>query len=199
MTSPACAVTLALGLLTAAGTATFADGPSHRAVPKAPTVSGAPTVTKYTNIAVLFAPAPGDRSAASFQCRLDDGPYHHCTSPYRARDLAEGRHTLSVRGVNAHGTPGAAHTDSWTVDRTNPDQPWVTDPRPVGEDQVVVRIRGERGASFRCKLDRTAYRACGSSLHLRKLPRRTHTLRVYQIDAAGNEGPSAAVRWRPVR
>jgi Ca2+-binding RTX toxin-like protein len=50
----------------------------------------------------------------------------------------------------------------------------------------------ERGASFRCKLDRGRYRRCRSPRVYRLRPGR-HTFRVFAIDAAGNRDRTPAV------
>ncbi|HEU4905759.1 MAG TPA: calcium-binding protein [Solirubrobacterales bacterium] len=59
--------------------------------------------------------------------------------------------------------------------------------------RVVFAFRSsERGARFRCKLDRDRFRPCGSRRAYRLRPGR-HALRVFAIDRAGNRDPSPAV------
>jgi hypothetical protein len=36
---------------------------------------------------------------ASFQCKLDRGPFKPCRSPYTTRALSFGRHTIEVRAI----------------------------------------------------------------------------------------------------
>jgi hypothetical protein len=44
-----------------------------------------------------------DETGATFQCRLDSGPYRACTSPFTTARLRFGSHTLLVRALGAGG------------------------------------------------------------------------------------------------
>jgi hypothetical protein len=52
-------------------------------------------------------------SARRFQCRLDDGGWRACTSPYRLTGLGFGIHTFAVRALNRADIPGSASSYSW--------------------------------------------------------------------------------------
>ncbi|MET0559346.1 MAG: hypothetical protein ABW065_11825 [Solirubrobacterales bacterium] len=67
-----------------------------------------PTLTPDTTIAAKPAAKTADRTptfrfravaGASFQCKLDKGPFKVCRSPYTTPTLAPGKHTLLVRAV----------------------------------------------------------------------------------------------------
>ncbi|MEA2220897.1 MAG: hypothetical protein QOJ35_3523 [Solirubrobacteraceae bacterium] len=76
-----------------------------------PPVTAAPTATF-----VLDANYP-----STFECRLDDGAYQACTTPFTTPPLAEGTHTFEVRTTDLLGHV-AAETASrmWRIDQTAP-------------------------------------------------------------------------------
>lgn len=54
--------------------------------------------------------------STTFQCKLDAGSFSTCTSPRRYTELTEGRHTFTVRAVDAAGketSPPASH--KWVI------------------------------------------------------------------------------------
>ena len=60
-------------------------------------------------------------------------------------------------------------------------------------------VSSERGSTFRCKLDRRAWRACSSPKTYRNLRPGWHTVRIRARDAAGNTDATPALRrWRIV-
>ena len=62
-------------------------------------------------------------NALSFRCKLDNGTYAPCTSPYDYNGVADGySHTFSVQSFNADDPPkaSAVATYTWKVDTTPP-------------------------------------------------------------------------------
>ncbi|HVQ60220.1 MAG TPA: hypothetical protein VMS60_15065 [Solirubrobacterales bacterium] len=55
----------------------------------------------------------GRKSTRHFQCRLDNGVWERCDSPYRPSGLAAGEHWLAVRAFNRDGRAGPAASYSW--------------------------------------------------------------------------------------
>ncbi|HEY6594383.1 MAG TPA: Ig-like domain-containing protein [Asanoa sp.] len=102
------------------------------------TITSAPAlITLDTSASIGFAV---DEAGASSQCRLDDGAWAPCTSPYVVSGLGLGVHTARVRSTDAAGnveSPGAGA--SWTVialpsgdsQETSP----ATDPEDPPEDE----------------------------------------------------------------
>jgi hypothetical protein len=59
------------------------------------------------------APSGEPTSRRRFQCRLDDGDWRACSSPYRLAGLLPGGHYFAVRAFNRAGRPGPAVSYSW--------------------------------------------------------------------------------------
>ncbi|MFM2152230.1 MAG: hypothetical protein RL199_665 [Pseudomonadota bacterium] len=115
-----------------------------------------------------------------------------------AASLVEGAHVLSARSVDPAGNPSAATTVGFVVDLTAPAADFARTPpnpsnvvRPVFEfttsnDEPVVR-------EWWCKLDTAAYAKCSNPWSPSgALAAGNHTLAVYAIDAAGNNGVAKA-------
>jgi hypothetical protein len=56
-----------------------------------------------------------DRSASTFECKLDKAPWRRCASPKTVRGLVPGKHVFRVRAVDAAGNRGAADRVIWRV------------------------------------------------------------------------------------
>ncbi|HXS48235.1 MAG TPA: hypothetical protein VN756_12335 [Solirubrobacterales bacterium] len=69
--------------------------------------------------------------ARRFQCKLDDGEWRACSSPYRLTGLALGPHSIAVRALNRADRPGPVISHSWRQVEPSPTpQPKVDDPKP---------------------------------------------------------------------
>ncbi len=96
--------------------------------------TGAPVTRAFTvdttGPVVSFTSAPGegatiDTTSASigfsanepgtFQCKLDGGSFAACTSPLAVSSLAEGAHTVQIRGTDGVGNVGSIATRNFTV------------------------------------------------------------------------------------
>jgi hypothetical protein len=128
-----------------------------------------------------------------------------CGTPFTwPRRLADGRHTLVVSGTDRGGRVGASAAISFRVDTKPPRTKIVKRPpkQLLTRSRVKVSFRfrsSEGGKSFRCKVDRSAYRACGKRL-VRRFGPGEHVLRVRARDAAGNVDPTPAIyRFRVIR
>jgi hypothetical protein len=84
-------------------------GSAQLAIP-APASPTAPTGSAKPNTSIAKSPAKlrdrtptfrfsSNKPGASFQCKLDSGPFARCRSPYTTKALAFGPHTLKVRAV----------------------------------------------------------------------------------------------------
>lgn len=72
--------------------------------------------TKKKKVAVIFG-FSSNVPAATFECKLDAGPFGPCASPDRER-VKKGKHTFAVRAVSPGGVPDSSPaTDAWKVKR----------------------------------------------------------------------------------
>jgi photosystem II stability/assembly factor-like uncharacterized protein len=84
---------------------TVTYSPNH---PHSPNPKGGPRYTFHF----------GDAAAGvSFQCRLDGGPWHPCSSPTVRRHLKPGRHVFRVKSIDAAGRESAVQTVKFVAGR----------------------------------------------------------------------------------
>ena len=80
-----------------------------------------PETTAATSAQVAFST---QTTGAMFECRLDDGPWKVCSSPYAADGLAPGAHRLRIRARSAAGSVDRSPAEaSWRVDPAVDAQP----------------------------------------------------------------------------
>jgi len=85
--------------------------------PPAPVIGSPALGLTGPDSAISFSTAAGD--GVFFDCRVDDGAWEGCVSPYLVTDLSEGTHVLDVRAWDAAANAAEAGR-SWQVDATPP-------------------------------------------------------------------------------
>ncbi|CCQ12596.1 Putative periplasmic or exported protein [Pseudoalteromonas luteoviolacea B = ATCC 29581] len=58
---------------------------------------------------LVFSAASGNQ----FECKLDNGTFQECESPFVAHTLSKGEHAIAIRAVSPHGTFGAPVYYAW--------------------------------------------------------------------------------------
>jgi hypothetical protein len=82
------------------------------------TITEGPSGTVRAKVASFgFA---SSRSGSSFECRLDGGAWHGCSSPSGYSDLSDGGHRFEVRAGNAGTIDATPAEREWRVDTTGP-------------------------------------------------------------------------------
>jgi hypothetical protein len=82
------------------------------------TITEGPSGTVRARIASFgFA---SSRSGSSFECRMDGGAWHDCSSPSRYSDLSDGGHRFEVRAGNAGSLDATPADREWRIDTTGP-------------------------------------------------------------------------------
>jgi hypothetical protein len=158
----------------------IADGPSG------PTSAKSPSFT-------FTSTEPG----ATFECRLDDGAFAACGSPFQPAALADGAHTFEVKAkdqaANTDQTPAAR---SFSVDTTAPQTTVTAGPtgKTTSRTARFAFRSNEPGASFRCRLDGKSWVGCRSPKQYGRLPAGRHAFDVQASDALGNRDVSPARR-----
>ena len=122
------------------------------------------------------------KTASTFHCKLDDGPYAECTSPMAYTALAEGPHTFFVRATDEAGNSDPTPANyTWTVDlfqTTITSQP----PNPSNSTTASFSFTSRKpGATYQCKLDNVEYSACVSAMVYTGLTENNHTFTVRAI------------------
>jgi hypothetical protein len=130
------------------------------------------------------------------------GFYSASTSSFNwnaGKEVGEPNHAGDLGGAST-GTPAKAPSSTDLL------APETTISRYVLKSRPPVRVfkfrSSEPGSTFRCKLDRRPFTACGSSMRFKYLkPGGWHVLRVAAVDMAGNKDPTPAVArfWTPRR
>lgn len=149
----------------------------------------------------FFAYASSE-SPSSFQCSLDGASFAACPDLGASyAGLRNGTHAFAVRAVDAAGNVDPSPADySWRVAGPLPKARIVKAPRRTvklrngsKKASLMFRLSSDKpGSSFRCRLDRKAFKPCRSATRLKAAAGR-HRFEVYAIDALGNAGPTA--RW----
>jgi hypothetical protein len=109
--------------------------------------------TQSTSASFAYHSTPG---GASFECKLDTGPFESCSASGKeyAGPLAEGTHTFQVRAKSAGEVFGATTSYSWRIDTTAPAA--TIDGRPAdpssGASAAFTYHSSESGSSFECSL-----------------------------------------------
>ena len=166
---------------TVAPDTTIATGPSG------PTSDSTPTFTFTSEV------------GATFECKVDAASYAACATPFTTSALADGAHTVSVRAVDSAANPDATPaTRTFTVDTVGPEVTITKKPaKRVTKKKVKLAFTSEAGATFECSVDGKAYQACTSPLKL-TVKRGKHVILIRAVDAAGNVGTPAKVKFKRV-
>ena len=112
--------------------------------PAAPSIdSHPPDPTNSPDATFVFSGEAG----ASFQCRLDQGAFGACTSPFAYTGLQDGTHSFVVKARDAAGNESAAASYSWLISAppavtlTQPAQgSTTTDPTPTFAGQAGTEV-----------------------------------------------------------
>jgi hypothetical protein len=74
-----------------------------------------PPVVKLRGVVGSRIRFASDAAVATFKCSIDHSPPRACRSPYLARGLPAGRHTVSIRARDSFGRLGPATRYAFTV------------------------------------------------------------------------------------
>jgi len=162
-------------------------------------------------VAIVAGPAEGGTTgalpefrfesafAAGYECRLDGSVWAPCAGSASHRPpapLADGPHSLDVRGIGGTGIRGPVATRGFAVDSTGP-RLAIRPKRATRRVSVFTfELTDSSGVSdLRCSLDGGAWRTCASPQKYKRLSRGKHELRARATDHHGNVS-EAKRRWR---
>ena len=152
----------------------------------APSTSITGVEVSGTTATVSFSSPASD--VDRFECRVDDGGFAPCTSPYGFTGLAEGSHTVYVQAVDNAGNVGVADSKAFTVDTTAPTTS-ISDVQVSGTAATVsFSSAASDVARFECRVDGGVYATCTSPKQYTALAEGAHTVFVRAVDNDGNIG-----------
>ncbi len=164
--------------------------------------SGAPTTTVTSQPAALVRTSSAtiafnaDDPNATFECKLDGGAWAACTSPRALTGLSDGAHTLQIRATDLAGnTEPTPVVVSWTVDTTAPPAPGLKQTPAKTASSSGFVIDREPGTTLECQLDGGAWVTCTSPYAPDGLADGPHTLKLRQVDDAGNVSDEVTYSW----
>ncbi|MFN8150908.1 MAG: Ig-like domain-containing protein [Solirubrobacterales bacterium] len=136
-------------------------------------------------------------NTATFECKIDAGPFNPCTSPYTTPTLPDGPHTVQVRAVDPAGNPDPTpDSRSFTIDTTPPDTQIDSGPSGFTNDATpeFQFSSADNTATFQCRVDGGSYSSCSSPFVTASLSDGSHTFYVRAVDPGGNIDPTPESR-----
>ncbi len=194
VTRIALAAILLLALLVVWARAPGSLKPVGAASPDRPVlVATPPGVSASTSASFGFTGASG----ATFECRLDSGPFATCASPRPYTGLPLGAHVFGVRASKSGKTSGEA-TFAWSVAlpavtvTSGPSDPASSTAATFGFSVTPAN------ATAACSLEGAPYVPCSGPTSYSGLAEGSHTFRVRASGPAGSSagtGPVESVSW----
>jgi hypothetical protein len=154
-------------------------------------ITGGPSGLTNDNTPVFTFRSGAD---VTFQCQIDGSAFQACNSPVTTTPLGDGAHSFTVRATDpVFNVEDSPPTRKFTVDTISPDTKFTRKPpKRFYKERVKFKFASsEAGVHFQCKLDRRAWRGCGSTFKF-GVKRGKHTILVRSVDNAGNTDKSPA-------
>lgn len=156
--------------------------------------------TALTNSATAAFVFGSTETGATFQCKLDNGPWAPCPNPYTLTEVPDGGHTLLIQAKDLAGNlDPTPYSFSWTVDTRPPVTTIVSKPaNPTNQTSGSITFSAsEPVANQDCTLDGVVTTGCSSPFAFSGLGEGNHTFAVRSRDLAGNpEATAASYSWR---
>lgn len=169
-----------------------------------PTLTLTATPDAVTNSLVsvtsFSATDSGGGAVAGFLCRVDNGSFSSCLSPF-SQVLGSGSHTIQVKAVDTAGNTSGAQSYSWIIDTVAPTSSFTSHPASLTNATTAVfafsatDTGGGSVASYRCSLDGATFASCTSPASLSGLTAGAHTYAIKAVDTAGNTGTAVSFNW----
>lgn len=164
-------------------------------VPPETSITGGPAGA--TNDSTPTFDLNSDDPGATFECKVDDGGFAACATPFTTATLADGPHTVQARATDLNdNTDPTPASRSFTVDTRAPETTIGSAPKAklkTKKKRVKVKFKfgADEGASFECALDGADFAPCTSPLAA-KVGKGKHTFAVRATDSVGNVESSPA-------
>jgi len=138
-----------------------------------------------------------NETVTGFECRLDEGDFEDCVSPYNAPgQLAPGEHVFVVRATDPAGNRSEPERDGWTI---------VPAPGPSisitsGPEELTNQTRAEfvlnprQAIELECRVDDDDFESCPTRPSF-DVDEGAHVFTARGLDAAGTAGAPVRYRW----
>jgi hypothetical protein len=131
--------------------------------------------------------------AKSFWCQVDNSLWYWCGTPTAAGadtklklfPVADGRHTLRVKGDRDSVEDLTPAARDFTVDTTPPET-------TIADTPTGLEIASTEAGELRCRVDDAPFEVCAAPHKIPVLAPGVHTFEAYATDAAGNADPTPA-------
>ena len=136
-----------------------------------------------------------DGTAEDVECKIDDGAFADCSSPFITGPLTDGEHTLTVRAFDALGNQGS-DSQAFTIDTAPPETTITGGPSgTIYTPPATFSFTSSKpNSTFECRLDAGAWAPCTSPKSYTSFSAGTHTFAVRAIDINGIVDPTPATR-----
>ena len=137
----------------------------------------------------LFSP---DSFAAGYQCRVDDGPWAACDTPFTFDVMLDGLHTLDAAAVDEAGNRDISPVRvSWIRETVAPETTLIDSPpvRSTSRSGEFVVTSNEPG-DFMCRIFPSEYESCDGRTTISVPSHGSYLFQAYAVDRYGNEDPT---------
>lgn len=149
-------------------------------------------LTNAQNIAVEFAVS----EAAEISCSFDGGSVAACQSPFVAKNVGEGDHSLVISAVDEAGNVAVPVVMNWAMDFTAPVVSFgdilPSASSHINSNNISLAVNAPQGASLYASINGGAAQNFQSPLSLNGLAEGNYSVAVYGVDEAGNNSPVIA-------
>ncbi len=132
-----------------------------------------------------------DNTNTTIECKVDDGAYTSCVSPFVPNITTDGEHTVTVRATDEGANQNEAITGSFTTDATAPSVFITSSPTNnsyINVNTATVQFDAESGATLECTFDASPVAPCTvlTDHVFDSLSDGLHTFSVTATDNVGN-------------
>ncbi len=137
-----------------------------------------------------------DDPNAGAWCSFDGAAATACTSPVDLSALGDGQHTVAIHATDPAGNTSPVVQASFTLDNTAPTATFTTTPgASPSRTATAAFTTNDPNATTWCSLDANAAQVCTNTVTYTGLSDGTHTISVYAIDQAGNQGATISTSF----
>lgn len=138
-----------------------------------------------------------DEPVESYECRLDDGEFEECVSPYNTPgQLQPGEHVFVVRATDPAGNRSDPVEDDWTI-RPAPGPTIAITSGPAAltnQTQADFVLNPRQAIELECRVDDGSFESCTTRPSF-EVDEGDHVLVARGLDAAGTAGAPVRYAW----